>query len=151
MNPSYWEFRDIYYRAVDEPIIASVCNMMRLQYAKCNSLEELTRFGELSMLDIPESSFMNFVSLAKTNDLRFYIDTKGDYAVPSLDTVHVLYNTYQGEKLFGILDRLNQDLTSDMHSSNPHPSLENRITYSKQYSYSVSTPAEDQKELPERS
>lgn len=150
MNPSYWVFRDIYYRAVDEPIIASVRNSIRLQYAKCNPLEELCHFGEMSMKAIPESSFMNFVSLAKTNGLRFYIDTKGDYALPSLDTVHVLYNVCQEDKMFGILERVNQDKVIDLQDADPRPSLENQITYSKQHSYIVSAPETEQKTLPER-
>jgi len=150
MNPNSWVFRDIYYRAVDEPIIASVCSKMRLEYAKCNSLEELSQYGEMAMLDIPEGDFMNFVSLAKTNGLRFYIDTNGDYAVPAFDTVHVLYNTCQEEKIAGVFARLCSDKISDKQLSDPLPTLERQITHIKQQSTTVSAPAADQKSLPER-
>ncbi len=130
LNPSRWEFRDIYYRAIDEPIIASVYNSMVLQYAKCNPLEELTHYGALALEDIPASNFMNFVSLAKANGLRFYIDNKGDYAVPSFQSIHVIYNTCQSEKMSGILDRLLHDKVAYSHALGFRPSLENQIEHS---------------------
>ena len=150
MNPNSWIFRDIYYRAVDEPIIASVCSKMRSEYAKCNSLEELSQYGEMAMRDIPEGDFMNFVSLAKTNGLRFYIDTDGDYAIPAFDTVHVLYNTCQEDKMAGIFDRLCSDKLFGTQFSNPMPTLERQITHSKQQSNTVSPPVTDQQSLSER-
>lgn len=150
MNPSYWEFRDIYYRTSDEPIIASVYNTMRLQYADSNALEELTRFGDLAICDIPDSCFMNFVSLAKSNGLRFYIDTKGDYAVPSFRTIHVLYNTCQEDKMSGIINRLIQDKVSLSHASDMCPTLQNQIDHSRQQSQATSVPTSEQKRLHER-
>lgn len=134
MNPSRWEFRDIYYRAIDEPIIASVYNAMSLQYAKCNALDELEQYGEMAMEDIPASNFMNFVSLAKANGVRFYIDTKGDYAVPSFQSIHVLYNTCQADKMSGIVSRLLHDKVAYSHTLDFRPSLENQIEHSQQLS-----------------
>ena len=150
MNPSKWIFRDIYYRAVDEPIIASVCSKMRLEYAKCNTLEELSDYGELAVIDVPEPDFMNFVSLAKTNGLRFYIDTNGDYALPSLDTVHVLYNTCQEEKMSGIYARLCNDKLSHMEISDAMPTLESQISHSKEHMRPACTPAADEQSLHQR-
>lgn len=134
LHPSSWVFRDIHYRAVDAPIIASVYNMMTLQYAKSDSLETLTQFGELLLTDIPAANFMNFVSLAKANGLRFYIDIHGDYAVPSFDVIHVVYNRSQAEKMAGITHRLLHDKVAYSHTMDFRPSLENRIERSEQAS-----------------
>lgn len=128
IKPSCWNFQDIYYRAVDEPIVASVYNMITLEYAKCNPLQELMQFGELCMEDLPLNNFMNFVSLAKANGLRFYIDTRGDFATPSFDTIHVVYNECQKEKMASIIDRLINDKVVYSHALDmDQPSLQKRI------------------------
>lgn len=132
LNPSSWVFRDIHYRAVDAPIIASVYNMMTLQYAKCDPLETLKQFGELGMEDIPAANFMNFVSLAKANGLRFYIDTHGDYALPSFDVIHVVYNQGQADTMSGIMNRLLHDKVAYSHTMDARPSLNKRIARSEQ-------------------
>ena len=147
VRPAYWEFRDVYYKACDEPLIASAYNSITLTYAKCNSLLELKERGELKLEKIPISDFMNFVSLSKANDLRFYIDNLGDYAIPSLEFVNVIYNASQEAKLKGITERMVNDkveyshivgvsrpaLTSviDSIQSMPHSSLENKFSSSR--------------------
>jgi len=55
------------------------------------------------------------VSLAKTNKLRFYIDHFGDFAVPSLDNIHVIYSQHQSEKLYGVLTRMLSDKIEFSH------------------------------------
>ena len=73
--------------------------------------------------------FMNFVSLAKSSGLRFYIDNLGEYAISSLTTISVLYNEYQTEKMQGIMDRMVEDKVNNSHviDSPAHPSLHSVI------------------------
>jgi len=113
LKPSYWEFRDVYYKACDEPLVAAVYNSITLQYSKCDLLADLPE--PVDMIDVPKKDFMNFVSLAKTNKLRFYIDHFGDFAVPSLDNIHVIYSQHQSEKLYGVLTRMLSDKIEFSH------------------------------------
>ena len=118
----YFELRDVYYKACDEPLVASVYHSITLGYAKCNGLEELTRIADKSPLrlaDISASDFMNFVSLAKANHLRFYIDNTGQYAIPALGKIRVIYNQHQGELLQSILTRMTEDKVAYSHLSGP--------------------------------
>ena len=127
--PAYFEFRDVYYKAADEPFVASAYNTIVLQYAKCNDLASLKSRGQLCLQKIPASDFMNFVSLAKANNLRFYIDNLGEYATPSLETINVLYNKHQQGKMQGIVDRMIGDKVNYSHILNTptHPPLVTRI------------------------
>ena len=118
LKPAYWEFRDVYYKACDEPLIAAAYNSITLQFAKCDALEDL--IGPYEMADVPVTDFMNFVSLAKANKLRFYIDNAGDFAVPSLDTVHVIYGKHHSEKVQGILGRMMTDKVEYSHVLEDH-------------------------------
>ena len=115
LRPAYWEFRDVYYKAADEDLVAGVYNRIALSYAKCNPLMDLKERGELRLTKIPASDFMNFVSLAKANKLRFYIDNDGDFALPSLDHINVIYNAHQEEKLQGITERMVHDKVEYSH------------------------------------
>lgn len=118
LKPAYWEFRDIYYKDCDEPLIASVYQHITLQYAKCDSLGELKQRGPMRMQNIPANDFMNFVSLAKARKLRFYIDSLGEYEKPSLETIHVLYNDYQQEKMDLVVEQMISDKVSYSHVLN---------------------------------
>lgn len=122
LKPAYWEFRDVYYKACDEPLIAAAYNSITLIFAKCDPLNDLVSISKqspLRLIDIPQGQeFMNFVSLAKANQLRFYIDNIGQFATPSLDKVRVIYNEHQGEKLKGILERMVVDKISFSHMYN---------------------------------
>jgi len=113
LKQSYWEFRDVYYKACDEPLIAAAYNSITLQYAKCDPLSEIIE--PVQMADIPATDFMNFVSLAKANKLRFYIDNAGDFAKPSLENIHVIYGQHQSEKMQGILNRMVKDKVEYSH------------------------------------
>ena len=124
LKMAYWEFRDVYFKACDEPLVAAAYNSITLQYAKCDALSDLHE--PLHMIDVPVTDFMNFVSLAKANCLRFYIDNVGDYAVPSLENVHVLYSEHQTDKLRGILERMMDDKVEFSHVlefANERPAL----------------------------
>jgi len=113
--PAYFEFRDVYYKDIDEPIVASIYNSIKLAYAKCDPLLELKERGDLALKKIPSMDFMNFVSLAKANNLKFYIDNTGDYAVPSLDHVNVIYNTYNKEKISNIMNYMMETTIEQSH------------------------------------
>ena len=129
LRMTYWEFRDVFYKAVDEPIIAGVYNDIVLSYAKCDSLMKLKERGPIKMKKIPANDFMNFVGLAKHNSLHFYIDNSGDYAVPSLESITVLYNEYQEDKMNGILNRMVNDKINYSHMVEEviHPTLSSKI------------------------
>lgn len=131
LTPAYWEIRDVYYKAADEPLVAAAYNSIVLQYAKCNDLSSLQSRGELCLQKVPASDFMNFVSLAKANNLRFYIDNLGDFAVPSFETINVLYNKRQEETLLDIVTRMIEDNAEYSHvlSSSQHPTLHSRMEH----------------------
>ena len=130
LRPAYWEFRDVYYKACDEPLVASAYNSVTLTYAKCNSLMELKERGDLKLEKIPASDFMNFVSLAKSNGLRFYIDNLGDFDTPSLKYVNVVYNNSQTGLLRGITDRMVSDKVEYSHMLSTDRSPLNTIIHS---------------------
>lgn len=106
LKPVYWIFRKIYYKEEDEPVIASVFRDITLQYAKCDSEQEITRNGNFGLQSIPSSSFMMFAGYAKFSGLQFYIDNRGTYAVPSLDNVNILYKKDQQELLNRVLNEM---------------------------------------------
>lgn len=106
MKPSYFENRTIYFREADEQIIARIVNELTLKYVKSENLEEITKHGSTSTLLLPVSDVMNFTSLAKANKLPFYLDTVGHYTTPSLDTIGIVVNTYNEEKLNAIVMHL---------------------------------------------
>lgn len=124
LKPAYWEFRDVYFKACDEPLVAAAYNSITLQYAKCDQLAELIE--PYHLVDVPVTDFMNFVSLAKANNLHFHIDNAGKFAIPSLENVHVIYSEYQQEKLGSILNRMMDDKVEFSHvldSDSSHPKL----------------------------
>ena len=114
LQPAYWEFRDIYYKDVDEPLIAHIYNMTLLSYAKPDLVQDLD-LSPLHVVNVPRSDFMNFVALAKANGLKFAIDGRGDYSIPSLEFIHVVYQEHQAEKLQGILERIVGDKITCSH------------------------------------
>ncbi len=132
LKPAYWEFRDVYYKDCDAPLIASVYQHITLQYAKCDSLGELKKRGPMRLQKVPADDFMNFVSLAKAHKLRFYIDTLGEYETPNLKYVNVLYNDTQGQnqKMDQILQQMVDDKVSFSHILNTpsRPSLDSVIS-----------------------
>lgn len=115
LKPCYWEFRDVYYKAADAPLIAAAYNRITLSYAKCDELASILEQGDICLQKIPVNDFMNFVSLAKANNLHFYIDTRGEYDVPALDTVNVIYNQYQEDKMQRIMGRMVNDKVEFSH------------------------------------
>lgn len=149
LRPSYWEFRDVYYKAIDEPLVAGVYNQITLSYAKCNTLMEMRERGDLQLEKIPVTDFMNFVSLAKANNLRFYIDNDGDFANPSLDVVNVIYNGHQAGLMGDIKLRMITDKVEHSHVLfTKRPSLSSTIQSieaKKQKAFKTRTPESHQR------
>ena len=119
LKPSYWIFRDVYYKSCDAPWIASIYQQIVLEYARCDPLGDLKTRGPLLLERVPAGDFMNFVSLAKANHLHFYIDTLGEYEQLSFNVVNVLYNAYQKEKMLGIQQRMIEDKIMCSHVLEP--------------------------------
>ncbi|MCH5209462.1 MAG: hypothetical protein J1F01_00710 [Oscillospiraceae bacterium] len=92
LNISYWNFRDVFFKSADEPVIAQIYNNISLKFAKCVNLQDLFDKGDISYINIPIADFMDFTSLAQENNLPFYIDKWGEFQTPNLDTVCVVYN-----------------------------------------------------------
>lgn len=113
LQPVRWEFRDIYYKQCDEALIYAAFYAVTLDYAKCNDLNDM--YGERLVAFVPHMDFMNFVSLAKANGLKFYIDALSEYAPATPDFVPVLYCAHQTEKLYGIFTRLTEDKVTAGH------------------------------------
>ena len=115
VKPSYWEMRDIHFKESDEAIIASVYQSVTLDYARDNDLRELLDHGPIDMLSVSATDFMNFVSLAKANNLRFYIDKRGDFATPDFKNVHVIFNLSQLDLIGNIQNRMLDDKVEHSH------------------------------------
>ena len=108
-RPSYFEFRDVYYTASDESIIASVYNSIAYQFAHCDSFGTIKHRGDISISKVPANYFMNFVIDAKKNGIPFYIDNRGEFATPSFEEVTVVYNTFNEDNVNYILNSIVYD------------------------------------------
>ena len=133
LQVSTWKFRNVYYKEIDEPIIAAVINDIRSRYAKCNLLSDIKKGGTgLGHIAIPQDNFANFVSLAKANDLEFYIDNRGSFYKPNFEEFHVIYNTKQEEIIEQIKNRMMFEMIEMSHAVTDEQrqsiSLQNRIT-----------------------
>lgn len=122
-TPSYWEYRDVYYKACDEQTIASVYNSIRLSYAKCNTLSEVKELGELILTNIPLIDFLNFVGFAKDIGLHFYLDNSGKFAKPSFEEIRVVYPEIEQTKMEQVIKRMLQEKLMDSHVIFPEQHL----------------------------
>lgn len=113
--PSHFEWREFYYRAIDEPKIVAIFNSILLDYVNCDTLSYIQNKGPISMIDYPINDFMNFYSLAKANDVRFHIDFFGKVSTPELDVVHVIYNNSDQYKIDSIIKRLTDEKIEFSH------------------------------------
>ena len=134
LQVSSWKFRNVYYREIDEPLIAAVVNDIRSRFAKCNLLSDIKKRGnELGHVAIPQDNFANFVSLAKANDLEFYIDNRGSFYKPNLKEFHIIYNTEQEPIMEQIKNRMMFEMIELSHAVTDEQrqsvSLQNRITH----------------------
>lgn len=108
LNPTYYETRQLTYKEIDEPFIASVLNSIRFAYAKSDSLQTVSVPGldVVSYIDVPVSDMMNFVSLAKANKVPFYLDYFGKFGMPNLEKIRVVYSSSKDNIMNGIVTRI---------------------------------------------
>lgn len=116
LTPSYFEGRDLFYKASDENIIASVANNIAFRWVKCVSLEFLQKKGKVDCIDIPVSQMKNFFVTMKQYDIPFSIDNSVDRK-PNFETLHILYNTADYEKIKKIIAGLTLAQMSLAHVS----------------------------------
>ena len=108
LNPAYYETRQLTYKEIDEPFIASVLNTIRFAYAKSDNLHDV-RNPELdivSFVDVPVGDMMNFVSLTKSNHVPFYLDCFGKFGRANLETIRVVYNPADNVMMKSIVHRM---------------------------------------------
>lgn len=91
-QPAKWEYRNIYYKEVDEPQIIAAFNDISLEFADPEPMQTMKERGKCCMVDLSITDFRNFVALAKQNHLLFHVDNTGKFAMPSLENIHVVYN-----------------------------------------------------------
>lgn len=108
LNPAYFETRQLTYKEIDEPFVASVLNSIRYAYAKSNALNDVKVPGinTVSVLDVPVDDMMNFVSLAKANKLPFYLDCFGKFSKANFETVRAVYRPENDALVDGIVARM---------------------------------------------
>ena len=119
LKPSYFKYIDIFYKESDEVIVAKILNDIQLRYAKSNDYETLIRRDDVNIITIPYTNAMNFVSLAKSNNLLFHIDNIGRYSKPSLEYVNIVINKCDNELVKQIISRIAKDKISSSHAIMP--------------------------------
>lgn len=106
-RPCYFEVRKVSYAAIDEPYIASAFQSATLRYARSDNLQAIeARGGSFCLFSIPREDFMNFVSLAKANQIPYFIDTMGYFETPSLNEINIIYSSNDEDHLKGIFARI---------------------------------------------
>ena len=108
LQPVYFETRQLTYKEIDEPYVASVLNSIRFAYAKSDSLKDVDRHNldMVSFIDVPVGDMMNFVSLAKANCVRFHLDYFGKFGKPNFETLRVIYSPEKDEMMKSIVKRM---------------------------------------------
>lgn len=139
MNVSYWEFRDITFRAADEAVIASVINPFRFNFIKDNELSTISALGPSDTVRVPVNEMMNFYSLARSYHLPFYMDHLNQYGDGSLAYVNVVYSQASQRTV----DRIMGQLVSDkMAGSHMIASKQNKHLLSAQINYAANQEAQ---------
>ena len=117
LQVTQWKFRNVYYKEADETIVAAVINDIRTRYAKCNLLNDIKKGGgDLAHIAVPQDNFANFVSLAKANNLKFYIDNRGSYYKPNFSEYHIIYNRHQEAIVQQIRNRMLYEKVEQSHA-----------------------------------
>lgn len=108
LNPAYYETRQLTYKEIDEPLVASVLNTIRFAYAKSDCLQsvKIPDVEMFSFIDVPVEDMMNFVSLAKANKVLFYLDCFGKFGKANFETMRIVYNPLQDEIMKSIVSRM---------------------------------------------
>lgn len=133
LNPSYYETRQLTYKKIDEPYVASVLNSIRFAYAKSDNLQTVSipGFDIVSYIDVPVDDMMNFVSLAKANKVPFYLDYFGKFGTPNFEKIRVVYSSSKDTIMQGIVSRMINEKFELSHIStslnSKSPSLDKTI------------------------
>lgn len=132
LNPAYYETRQLTYKEIDEPFVASVLNSIRFAYAKSDGLDKVRVPGTdmVSFIDMPVDDMMNFVSLAKANNVPFYLDFSGKFGQPNFEKLRVVYSPLKDAMMHNIVERIITEKCSLDHiKTTPDDALplENRI------------------------
>lgn len=108
LNPAYYETRQLTYKEIDEPFVASVLNTIRFSFAKSDCLQavKIPDIEMFSTIDVPVEDMMNFVSLAKANNVLFYLDCFGKFGKANLETLKIVYNPLQDDMMKSIVARM---------------------------------------------
>lgn len=108
LNPAYYETRQLTYKEIDEPFVASVLNSIRFSYAKSDSLQsvKLPDVDMVSFIDVPVEDMMNFVSLAKANKIPFYLDCFGKFGKANFETIRAVYSPHKDENMNSVVTRM---------------------------------------------
>lgn len=108
LNPSYYETRQLTYKKIDEPFVASILNSIRFAYAKSDDLQTVSIPGldVVSYIDVPVEDMMNFVSLAKANHVPFHLDCFGRFGTPNFEKIRVVYSSSKDDMMQGIVSRM---------------------------------------------
>lgn len=128
LNPCYWEIRKVHYRAVDEPIIARVYNAIAYQYTNSLDQQSIDYDGDIQLYKVSKNNFMNFVSEAKAQNLRYHIDFKGEYSDTSLDFLNVIIRRSSEAVINDVFERMIEFKAENDHKlSMIMPSLSQQI------------------------
>ena len=114
-RPARWEYRNIYYKEVDEPQIIAAFNDLCFEFAQADSIFTLKERGDCCMVDLAIGDLYEFVARAKKEKLRFHIDNNGKFAVPSLENIHIIYNQCDEEKMMDILKAMTKQNALQSH------------------------------------
>lgn len=109
--PAYYETRQLFYREIDEPIIAGVLNSIRFTYAKSEDLHKIYTCGldTVNVIDIPVADMDNFVSLAIRNRIPYHIDFIGRFGAPNFERLSIAYPLMDADKMRAVVERLVND------------------------------------------
>ena len=133
LNPAYYETRQLTYKEIDEPFVASVLNTIRFAYAKSDELHVVKNpnIDAFSYIDLPVGDMMNFVSLAKANHVPFYLDCFGKFGKPGMDSIRIIYSPTKDKMMGDIVRRMVDEkfqlshIRTSLDSSSP--SLDKKI------------------------
>ena len=123
--PAYYETRQLFYREIDEPIIAGVLNSIRFAYAKSEDLHRMYPCGLdiFNIIDIPIDDMQNFVSLARRNHILYHIDFIGRFGAPNFDRLSIAYPLMDADKMRSVVERLvNEKFQYDRIETTPEKS-----------------------------
>lgn len=120
-NISHWEFRDVFFKIADEPIIAEVYHNLTLKFVNCVQLRTLRDRGDISHVNVPAADIMDFSHLANENNVKIYIDKWGEFDTPNFDTICVVYNDFDEVKVNGINNIILEDKIQLSHAIPKEP------------------------------